>query len=288
MDPTSRMCETVVFSGGATSSRRDPRCASSRTHARIAPMTAESMKSHAERSSSTLSSACATARSIASVVAKSCSPRSDTMAPKPSGRDSSGSASTTLTAAALSDARVAALPRSACIQRPSPISVGRNLEIGLRTRRGSVRSCSKIRSSSWWRSSTKRALSRSFEAARPRDVDLDDLADAAGSRAHDAHRVGEQDRLVDVVRDERDRAAMALPELGQEALRAGPRERVERAERLVHEQHLRVVRERARDRHALLHAARELLGVGVGEPRSGPSPRSASSPARRARRGRRP
>jgi hypothetical protein len=102
-------------------------------------------------------------------------------------------------------------------------------------------------------------------AARARDVDLDDLAHATGPRAHHADRVGEQDGLVDVVRDERDRAAVTLPELRQEALRAGARERVERAERLVHEQHPRVVGERTGDRDALLHASGQLLGEGVGE-----------------------
>ena len=39
---------------------------------------------------------------------------------------------------------------------------------------------------------------------------------------------------------------------------------IERAERLVHEQHARIVGKRARDADALLHAARELLGEGVG------------------------
>ena len=38
---------------------------------------------------------------------------------------------------------------------------------------------------------------------------------------------------------------------------------VERAERLVEQQDLGIVGERAGDRHALLHAARELLGVVV-------------------------
>jgi hypothetical protein len=41
-------------------------------------------------------------------------------------------------------------------------------------------------------------------------------------------------------------------------------ERVERRERLVHEQDLRLNRERAGDAHALLHPARELVGEGVG------------------------
>ena len=50
-------------------------------------------------------------------------------------------------------------------------------------------------------------------------------------------RVGEQDRLVDVVRDERV-VRRWRSQIGQEALRAGARLGVERPERLVHEQHL--------------------------------------------------
>ena len=41
--------------------------------------------------------------------------------------------------------------------------------------------------------------------------------------------------------------------------------RVERAERLVEQQHLRLHGERARERHALPLAARQLVGVAVGE-----------------------
>ena len=40
---------------------------------------------------------------------------------------------------------------------------------------------------------------------------------------------------------------------------------VERRERLVEQQHLRLVDQRARERHALAHAARERRGIVVGE-----------------------
>ena len=52
-----------------------------------------------------------------------------------------------------------------------------------------------------------------------------------------------------------------VPDLEQVRLHAAARLRVERAERLVHEQDARLVRERARDGHALLHAAGELRRV---------------------------
>ena len=55
-----------------------------------------------------------------------------------------------------------------------------------------------------------------------------------------------------------DRHAGARPDLQQLVLQLLARERVERAERLVHQQDVGLVREHARDRDALLHAARKL------------------------------
>ncbi len=43
------------------------------------------------------------------------------------------------------------------------------------------------------------------------------------------------------------------------------RQRIERAERLVHQQQRRVVDQRARDRDALAHAARQLVRIAIGE-----------------------
>jgi hypothetical protein len=61
------------------------------------------------------------------------------------------------------------------------------------------------------------------------------------------------------VRDEDDR----LPTLGQDPLELErqllPRQRVERGERLVHQQHAWLVQQRPAERDALLHPARELV-----------------------------
>ena len=57
----------------------------------------------------------------------------------------------------------------------------------------------------------------------------------------------------------------ALPDLQQLVLQALARHGVERAERLVHQHQLGVVGQHAGDRHALLHAAGELVRIGVGE-----------------------
>ena len=82
---------------------------------------------------------------------------------------------------------------------------------------------------------------------------------------HD-HAVAHQHRLVDRVRDEDHRGRPALPDPQQLELEDLPRLRVDRGERLVHQQHLRLDRERAGEAGALLHAARELVGVGLVEP----------------------
>jgi hypothetical protein len=62
------------------------------------------------------------------------------------------------------------------------------------------------------------------------------------------------------VGDEQHRLALRLPDAEQQFLHQLARLVVERAEGLVHQQHARVVGQRAGDRHALLHAARQLLG----------------------------
>ncbi len=72
----------------------------------------------------------------------------------------------------------------------------------------------------------------------------------------DARR--QEHRLVDAVRDEHDGEAARRPERGELVVQALPREFVERAERLVHQQEIGRGDERAGDRGAHLHAAREL------------------------------
>ena len=87
---------------------------------------------------------------------------------------------------------------------------------------------------------------------------VDDLLQPAVLHHHDP--VGEQHRFVEIVGDEQDRLLGAGMDVEQFALQAFARLRVERAERLVHQQHFRIDRERARNADALLHAAGELIG----------------------------
>ena len=104
------------------------------------------------------------------------------------------------------------------------------------------------------------------DVARARQVD-DVLADrvrgGAGGKDHDA--VGEADGLLEVVGDEDDALPVGAPELEQLVLHERARLHVERRERLVHEEDLRVEDEHLRERDALSHAARELVGVAVAE-----------------------
>ncbi|MCY1225075.1 hypothetical protein D9M72_372650 [compost metagenome] len=90
-------------------------------------------------------------------------------------------------------------------------------------------------------------------------------AHAPRMRRQQRHAVAHHQRLFDRVRDEQQREAHLVPQFEQLLLHAAARERVERGKGLVHQQHARLHRQRPRDRHALLHAARELVRVHIGE-----------------------
>ena len=79
---------------------------------------------------------------------------------------------------------------------------------------------------------------------------------------HDRDAVAELQGLGEVVGDEDHRLAQVLLQRDHLILHVPADQRVERAERLVEQQDLRVVRERASQPDPLLHAAGELVGVG--------------------------
>ncbi len=76
---------------------------------------------------------------------------------------------------------------------------------------------------------------------------------------HHGDAVGHRERLALVVRDVAERDADGALHVLQLGLHVGAQLQVERAERLVEQQHLGAVDERAGERDALLLAARELL-----------------------------
>src|SRR3954453_15825905 len=65
------------------------------------------------------------------------------------------------------------------------------------------------------------------------------------------------------MRDEQHCLAITLPDIQQIVLQPRSRVSIERAERLVPQQNLRMVSQRSSQRYALLHAAGQLLGIEV-------------------------
>ena len=118
-------------------------------------------------------------------------------------------------------------------------------------------------SSAMVRTTSSRSMSHSSSAfssmAARRGVGpepgLDDGLDAAGPRAHHHHALRQEHRLAHVVGHEHHGLAEALPQLAQFLLHDLAGLRVERAERLVHQQDRRLAGQHARDGDALLHAA---------------------------------
>ena len=105
---------------------------------------------------------------------------------------------------------------------------------------------------------------RHDELARRLVVELARAADLLEpSVVDDGDLVGDLHRLVLVVRHEDGRDVDDVVELPEPLAQLGADARVERAERLVEEQHLRLGRERAGEAHALALAAGELRRVAV-------------------------
>src|SRR5262245_20413279 len=100
-----------------------------------------------------------------------------------------------------------------------------------------------------------RCLTASDGILALRQFDADLIDDATWSAAHHQYAVRQRDRLEEIVRDQERGLARALEGLRELALQHHPRLRVDRRERLVEEQHGWIDRERARQRHALPHAA---------------------------------
>ena len=98
------------------------------------------------------------------------------------------------------------------------------------------------------------------QIARPRHLDLALDQDAAGPRRHHEHAVGEEHRLAQVVGHQDDGDLARRVQVADHAPQLLAGEGIERAERLVEHQQLRLVDQRAAERGALLHAAGQLPG----------------------------
>jgi hypothetical protein len=95
--------------------------------------------------------------------------------------------------------------------------------------------------------------------ARTRERHGQVFDDCCRAACHDQHTVGEQHRLTDAVGHEQGGFGELLPKIEQQFVHFVAAYRVECAERLVHQQHGRVVDQRPTDRYALTHAARQLV-----------------------------
>ena len=84
------------------------------------------------------------------------------------------------------------------------------------------------------------------------------------SLAQHQRAVAERNGLADIVGDEHDGGFFDAMDVQDQVMHHLARLRVQRTEGLVHQQHLRAAHQRAGDRHALLHAARELAWIGLG------------------------
>src|SRR6185295_1480936 len=118
------------------------------------------------------------------------------------------------------------------------------------------------------RVAAERLVRLQVERARVRQLDREVVGHPGRPGGEDDDARAEKDRLGDAVGDEEDRLARFLPDPEQLEVHLLARQRIERAERLVHQHELGIVDERARDRRALLHAAGKLvrtLVLGAGE-----------------------
>ena len=93
--------------------------------------------------------------------------------------------------------------------------------------------------------------------------DIVDLLDPPRRPAEQDDPVRKRDRLHQVVRDEDDRLAGAVPELEQLILEDDPRLGVQRPERLVHQDDVRLVDQGPDQGAPLPHPAREFMGIVV-------------------------
>jgi hypothetical protein len=99
------------------------------------------------------------------------------------------------------------------------------------------------------------------ERARARQSNIDHALDLSRPGCHDHNVVGEKHRFGNAVRDEQNGHAPFVPELLQIEHQLIARQRIQRAEWLVHEELRRIVDKCPTKRDALTHPAGELMRV---------------------------
>jgi len=99
--------------------------------------------------------------------------------------------------------------------------------------------------------------------AWPRKIDIDDFLDCGGSRTHHEDAIGQLDGFLDIVRDKKDCFLLALPDAHKIGAHFQAGQKIERAERFVHINEVRVGRECACDLNPLTHSTGKLVRVRV-------------------------
>ncbi len=97
------------------------------------------------------------------------------------------------------------------------------------------------------------------------EVEIEFVRDAPRARRHHHQMRRQEQRLLHAVGDEEAHLARVVPDVEYQLLDGFARERVECAERLVHQHQPRTRGERAGDADALLHASGQLVDRPVGE-----------------------
>src|ERR1044071_9843838 len=90
--------------------------------------------------------------------------------------------------------------------------------------------------------------------ARPRNAYILDGFDSTRARTHQYYPVGERNGFDEIMGDEDDRFLGSVPELQQLILQNDPGLRIEGAERLIHQDQLGIINQRANDVRALPHS----------------------------------
>ena len=94
------------------------------------------------------------------------------------------------------------------------------------------------------------------DVTRPRKMHGDDVLDTAWPRGHHHDAIAQQNRFFDIMGDEYRRSPIGTPHPQELLLHDAARLRIERGERLVHQQDFRIVDKHARERNPLSHTAR--------------------------------
>ena len=102
--------------------------------------------------------------------------------------------------------------------------------------------------------------------ARAWKIDMKIGADSPGILAEDHDAIAQQNRFLNVVRNDEHGAGghfLVLPQLQQFAAKVLGGQNIQRREWFIHEQHFGFHHQRAREAHALFHAAGQLFWIGA-------------------------